>query len=176
MITVQPPQRPDSPHRLEPEPLGEASWAASPLCSPQDTDEGTEGAWRPGPHGASGHRARSQKPGAVAGGQAPGAPRSGAADSPPIIRTVALSGSWATGPRLLPLLMSRQFREKTQQDQVPAPAGPVRASCSPWTGRARPPPPGTAPGPGTVCGRLVLQRWLLSDTAWPEHMAWCVCC
>lgn len=57
MVAVNSPQRPDSLDHLEPEPVGEAARVASSICSPQDTDEGMEGAWLPGPHGASRHRA-----------------------------------------------------------------------------------------------------------------------
>lgn len=53
-----------------------------------------------------------------AGQPGPGDPRSGAADL-----TVAWSGSRATRPWLLPVLMGRQFIEKTQQDPVTVRAG-----------------------------------------------------
>lgn len=63
---------------------------------------------------ARGFRAQSMLTEArsCAGQPGPGDPRSGAADL-----TVAWSGSRATRPWLLPVLMGRQFIEKTQQDR-----------------------------------------------------------
>lgn len=69
---------------------------------------------------ARGFRAQSMLTEArsCAGQPGPGDPRSGAADL-----TVAWSGSRATRPWLLPVLMGRQFIEKTQQDPVTVRAG-----------------------------------------------------